>query len=212
MMHLEERNLLGTGCTPSKMDGTEYVYSVDDKIALPEEFSYRDVMPPVRNQGSSYTCVCQSLTGLLDFIRNSRNNTPNVCNNFSIEELYDIRSNKPGDGMSFKEAFHYLRHHGLDGEKINTYSKLVDVDSAKNAIVMFGPIVAGFPTYSGSLRKFWIKRGFYQGGHAVMIVGYTKDGFIIRNSWGEQWADNGHVIIPFDEFDDYCFEAWTAML
>lgn len=29
------------------------------------------------------------------------------------------------------------------------------------------------------------------GGHAVVIVGYTKDRFIIRNSWGTAWGDQG---------------------
>ncbi|PHY18804.1 C1 family peptidase [Caulobacter sp. BP25] len=29
------------------------------------------------------------------------------------------------------------------------------------------------------------------GGHAVALVGYTPDGFIVRNSWGESWGDNG---------------------
>lgn len=30
-----------------------------------------------------------------------------------------------------------------------------------------------------------------RGGHAVALVGYTKDHFIVRNSWGEGWADKG---------------------
>ena len=30
-----------------------------------------------------------------------------------------------------------------------------------------------------------------QGGHAVAIVGYTPDRFIIRNSWGTGWGDKG---------------------
>ncbi len=30
-----------------------------------------------------------------------------------------------------------------------------------------------------------------RGGHAVAIVGYTKDRFIVRNSWGAGWGDNG---------------------
>ena len=29
------------------------------------------------------------------------------------------------------------------------------------------------------------------GGHAVALVGYTKDRFIVRNSWGTQWGDKG---------------------
>jgi hypothetical protein len=29
------------------------------------------------------------------------------------------------------------------------------------------------------------------GGHACALVGYTKSGFIVRNSWGEDWGDQG---------------------
>lgn len=29
------------------------------------------------------------------------------------------------------------------------------------------------------------------GGHAVALVGYTPQGFIVRNSWGEGWGDDG---------------------
>ncbi len=30
-----------------------------------------------------------------------------------------------------------------------------------------------------------------RGGHAVCLVGYTKDHFIVRNSWGKEWGDKG---------------------
>lgn len=30
-----------------------------------------------------------------------------------------------------------------------------------------------------------------RGGHAVALVGYTKEGFIVRNSWGVSWGDQG---------------------
>lgn len=30
-----------------------------------------------------------------------------------------------------------------------------------------------------------------RGGHAVAMVGYRQDGFIVRNSWGETWGDKG---------------------
>ena len=30
-----------------------------------------------------------------------------------------------------------------------------------------------------------------RGGHAVSIVGYTQDRFIVRNSWGTSWGDKG---------------------
>jgi C1A family cysteine protease len=44
------------------------------------------------------------------------------------------------------------------------------------------------------------------GGHAVALVGYTKDYFIVRNSWGTSWGDkgfayasNGYTFAAFDE-------------
>jgi hypothetical protein len=30
-----------------------------------------------------------------------------------------------------------------------------------------------------------------RGGHAVCLVGYTQDHFIVRNSWGTSWGDDG---------------------
>ena len=30
-----------------------------------------------------------------------------------------------------------------------------------------------------------------RGGHAVALVGYTADRFIVRNSWGTGWGDKG---------------------
>ena len=32
-----------------------------------------------------------------------------------------------------------------------------------------------------------------RGGHAVALVGYTRTGFIVRNSWGTGWGDKGYA-------------------
>ena len=35
--------------------------------------------------------------------------------------------------------------------------------------------------------------------HAVVVVGFTANGdWIIKNSWGEDWGDNGYIIISKD--------------
>ena len=31
------------------------------------------------------------------------------------------------------------------------------------------------------------------GGHAVALVGYTSEHFIVRNSWGTGWGDQGYA-------------------
>ena len=200
------------GCIPSKMDGSEHVADVDMKVQIPDEFDLRNVMPPVRDQGATQTCVCQTLTGVLDFLHNSNVGTDGKCNNFSINTLYDSRSNKPQDGMSIKEALSYLKHKGLNGQKINSYALVPSAEILKRALIMFGPVAAGFPVYTSNDPYFWRKGSGYVGGHCVTIVGYTKKGFIIRNSWGRSWGNNGHIVIPFDEYNKCVFEAWTTTL
>lgn len=39
--------------------------------------------------------------------------------------------------------------------------------------------------------------GGQYGGHAVAIVGYTPDRFIIRNSWGDDWGDKGYAYVSY---------------
>lgn len=61
-----------------------------------------------------------------------------------------------------------------------------------------GPILAGLSvdatwdnaaSTNGKLDTF--QPNTVRGGHAVCIVGYTADRFIIRNSWGIPWGDKG---------------------
>ena len=37
-----------------------------------------------------------------------------------------------------------------------------------------------------------------KGGHCILIYGWTKDGWLVSNSWGEEWGFNGRCIVPFD--------------
>ncbi len=99
------------------------------------------------------------------------------------------------------------------------YERLVDINSIKSAIVQDQAVVFGIPLKD----DFFYLRGpisthNYQatgtdaGGHAMGIVGYDDDlgGFIIENSWGTQWGDNGLALIKYDIFQRYYFDVWTA--
>jgi len=41
------------------------------------------------------------------------------------------------------------------------------------------------------------------GAHAMVVIGYDnlKKVFIVRNSWGCKWGNNGHCEIPYCFFD-----------
>jgi len=76
-------------------------------------------------------------------------------------------------------------------------------DNLKSALVNDGPVSVAIEA-SGSVFQFYSK-GVISAGcgadldHAVLTVGYTKVGileaFIVKNSWGKSWGDNGYVMI-----------------
>lgn len=210
-MENNKKYILGIGCQPSKLDGTERIVDIPE-FEIPDSFSWQYNMPPIRNQGSTSTCVCQSLTSILDFLHNSKYKTPNICNNYSIEELYNQRIDKNTEGMQFKTALSYLKHHGLKGECIDNYAMIKDIDTLKRCILMFGPICAGLPVYNNDSDYFWRNSGEFLGGHAIDIVAYSKTGLLIRNSWGIEWGELGYLEIPYNEFKAAVFESWTITL
>ena len=53
------------------------------------------------------------------------------------------------------------------------------------------------------LQKYPTGRKY--GGHAVTLVGYTKEYFIVRNSWGTGWGRKGFVYA----YDSYASKAFT---
>ena len=49
-----------------------------------------------------------------------------------------------------------------------------------------------------------------RGGHAVLLVGYTPDRFIVRNSWGTVWGDRGFGYASLAYTQDAFTEAYGA--
>jgi len=50
------------------------------------------------------------------------------------------------------------------------------------------------------------------GGHAFVIVGYNRDGFIIQNSWGTQWGTAGRAVLQYEDWIDNAMDCWVAQL
>lgn len=47
------------------------------------------------------------------------------------------------------------------------------------------------------------------GGHAVLLVGYDGDGWLVRNAHGGGWGEGGYAVMPYG-YEASWFEAWTA--
>ena len=77
----------------------------------------------------------------------------------------------------------------------------------KSCLAEGNPFVFGFTVYDsfmdvgsdGIVPLPDIRRESVQGGHCVAAVGYddARRHFIVRNSWGDSWADKGYCYMPY---------------
>lgn len=51
-----------------------------------------------------------------------------------------------------------------------------------------------------------------EAGHAVALVGYTRDGFIVQNSWGMAWGSGGFALLPYEDFVLHVTDVWVAQI
>jgi C1A family cysteine protease len=93
-----------------------------------------------------------------------------------------------------------------------------DVQAIKNAIVNQGPVQNTFVEMYRDF--FYYGSGIYKtnkeqflGYHAMQIVGWGEDHWIVENSWGTGWGENGYVRIAFGEIGvtDYVIYATPSI-
>jgi cathepsin B len=97
--------------------------------------------------------------------------------------------------------------------KATNVKTLSNPTQIKNALMEGGPIHTGFTVYddfmeySGGIYEY--VSGSSLGGHAVVIVGWGVEAgtsyWIVQNSWGPEWGENGYFRIKEGEcsFDTY---------
>jgi hypothetical protein len=69
---------------------------------------------------------------------------------------------------------------------------------------------------SGTMRSRTLpvirRVGRANAGHAVALVGYTDQGFIVQNSWGESWGAEGFALLPYEDYMLHATDVWAAQL
>jgi Papain family cysteine protease len=110
--------------------------------------------------------------------------------------------------------------------KITGFSRLtksqtdvtIDTVAIKQCLAKGSPVLIGalvMESFENCDTTIWRmpEHDRFQGGHAMCVIGYndTIGGgcFRIMNSWGEDWADNGFVWVPYNDFFKICREAYA---
>ena len=80
------------GFKPSEIDGTERIFNGDEKIELPEKYTYRPYLPKVIDQGERSICVPCTISAYLNWRENLKDGvTKDNC--ISINDIYNSRTN-----------------------------------------------------------------------------------------------------------------------
>lgn len=112
-------------------------------------------------------------------------------------------------------------HRSLLYERINDG----DLQNMKACLASGFPFVFGITVFDSFESTDMTKTGVLQlpastentlGGHAVLAVGYDEPSarFIVRNSWGADWGQNGYFTIPFEYLSrtDLASDFWSIYL
>jgi len=218
--------------TPSPLDerdwAAESIY--DTSLKLPKKLDLRDDMPYVRNQGSLGTCAAQTAAAMKEW---QEKKNVDYSSHMSPMFVYNNRENKESEGMHGRDVMRILKNIGCCREmtypylttvpidepilkeaengKIKGYARVHTIDTLKRALFINGPCYISFPVYNRSTRMWIPSTGQKQeGGHAMTVVGYNNEGFIVRNSWGFMWGKNGCCIYPYSDWGAH-YEIWTTM-
>jgi len=188
--------------------------------ALPATLDLRKWLQEVRDQGRSSTCAAQTAATIKEY---QEMRDTDVGATYSAEFVYERRVNAPKPGMYGRDVMHILHTAGIAPEhsaapedqagdyKIAEYARVQSIAGLKEALATDGPCYIAFPTFNNSVRMWHPAPGeTRRGGHAMAVVGYTKKGFLIRNSWGAGWGDHGHCVYPYADWGAH-WEIWTAV-
>jgi C1A family cysteine protease len=203
------------------------------KITIPSKFDFREILLPVRNQGTinaSGACVGATIKEWQEFYNIG------FYGYMSPTFLYNNRTNQDGTYMSGREIMKILKNHGSCREmlyskdniqdiqdispevykeannfRIKAYARVYTVNTLKTALLKNGPCFISFPVFNESKNLWKAKTGERQkGGTAMTVVGYNEKGFILRNSWGVKWGKNGYCTYPYEDWGSH-FEIWTTI-
>ena len=179
------------GLLKTKFSGDERKFYSTQPVN--KTFSY--IPDKIINQGEDPICAACASSVFLNW---------NYNKDFNEREIFK-NAGGTSEGISFKEILQYLRKEGL----IQEYAIVPSELPLKTAITINGPCLGALLVKDETRSDFWngtISKGL----HGVAIIGWDDKGFIIQNSWGEDWGKRGLTTLPYERFSEFK-ELWTII-
>ncbi len=123
---------------------------------------------------------------------------------------------KPSD-----QAFVDAKKH-MDLDNIGHAEIVQSAEAIKTALISKHAVIIGISVYESFMSPLTAKTGLVRmpntvtekllGGHALLVVGYDDENkwYVVKNSWGEKWGDQGYCYIPYGYMHNAAFtsEIW----
>jgi C1A family cysteine protease len=152
--------------------------------------------------------------------KNLKDHSPDV-------DLVEVSKAHLGDALATKIG----NHEGFAAQGAYFFRVKNDAASFEAALAGGQPIQISYPIYGSDWDEVTADTGYHIpemseekaadeaniGYHSVAIVGYERDGsapgggwFIVRNSWGTDWGDEGYCKVSYKTTADYASSSWVA--
>ena len=223
----------------SPEDKRDYIF-VGTTNDLPSNVDYRSELQSIRNQGNQGTCYAQSAACIKEwqeyrdygfkgyfspqfFYNNRANMYDDNENNDNGMYSRDVMKLLTTMGICTEDTYPYgkiedkkdipeIIYNEAKSHLIKAYAKVTELEKTKRSLYENGPCFIIFPVYNFT-EEFWKQTEASTkkiGSHAVVLVGYTEEGFIVRNSWGVNWGTGGYGIYKYTDWGIHN-EIWTIV-
>ena len=167
------------------------------KSQMPTSIDLRNDLLGIRDQKPTECSVGISVATMIEFLK--------IKKNLYSKYIDPFCSTNP---VSPKDTLELLKP-----KYINDYAYVNSINDLKLALNQNGPCIIEFPCFNSG-RFFWKKSSDLDtllGAHCAVVVGYDATrGFLIRNSWGENWGEFGYTWFPYEDWG-HQMEVWTSI-
>ena len=188
-------------------------FKASKNFSAPDELILRGYCTPVENQGNLPYCAAYAASSFAENILWRKNHYHQDIDPVPLYKYAKTIDGDPNGAGTFLECtMEALLAKGYFDKDICRIKQIGGtsfgndnvINDVKFAIHRYGVCMAGYEIttewYAPRNNQITGSRKYpSEGGHAVIICGWRKGDFLIMNSWGKSYADDGFVWVSFEE-------------